>query len=143
MNILSFKDALKTDLEKIRSAFESIDKSNLPVTFKQFPKGSCGDTCEVLAEYLKDLGYGDFKYISGKLENGDSHAWILQNGIIIDITSDQFCEISTPVYFGPANSWYNQFDIQSKHTAGYENLDPRSKAALLCVHSKIVKELNT
>ena len=133
---------MRGDLAKIRSAFERIDKSNLPITFKNFPRGACGDTCEVLAEILKELGYGKFQYVTGRRENGNSHAWLQQKNLVIDITADQFEEISTPIYIGPLNSWYQEFEVQQDHEAGYNRLDTHSKAELSSVHLKITAELN-
>jgi hypothetical protein len=133
---------MRNDLVRIRASFEQIDKLNLPVTFKNFPRGACGDTCEVLAELLRELGHGSFQYISGCRENGNSHAWLERNSEIVDITADQFDEISDSVYLGLSNTWYQSFKIQQKHEAGYNRLDPRSRAELSSVHLRIKAELN-
>jgi hypothetical protein len=133
---------MRDDLVKIRTAFEQMDKSNLPVTFNDFPRGACGDTCEVLAEILKELGHGSFQYIAGRRESGNSHAWLECNSTIIDITADQFDEISDPVYIGPSNPWYQSFEVQQEHEAGYSRLDVRSRAELGGVHSRVKAELN-
>lgn len=133
---------MKDDLIRIRNAFELMDKSNLPVTFNNFPRGACGDTCEILAEILKELGHGSFQYIAGRRENGNSHAWLECNSTIIDITADQFDEISDSVYIGPSNSWYKSFEVQQEHEAGYSRLDAHSSAKLSAVHSRVGAELN-
>ncbi|GJA20887.1 hypothetical protein [Aeromonas caviae] len=133
---------MKNDLVKIRAAFERLDKTNLPVTFRNFPRGACGDTCEVLAEILKDLGHGTFRYVAGRRENGNSHAWLQYDSVIVDITADQFDEISEPVYLGPLNSWYQSFEVQQEHEAGFSRLDAHSRAELSAVHSRIQAELN-
>lgn len=133
---------MKNDLVKIRAAFERLDKTNLPVTFRNFPRGACGDTCEVLAEILKDLGHGTFRYVAGRCENGNSHAWLQYDSVIVDITADQFDEISEPVYLGPLNSWYQSFEVQQEHEAGFSRLDAHSRAELSAVHSRIQAELN-
>lgn len=133
---------MRDDLEKIRIAFEKVDKSNLPVTFRNFPLGACGDTCEVLAEILLELGHGTFQYVAGRCENGNSHAWLQRDSIIVDITADQFDEISEHVYVGPLNDWYRSFEVQQEHEAGYSRLDARSRAELSGVHSRVRAELN-
>ncbi len=135
-------EAMKEDLRKIRIAFEHMDKSNIPVTFINFPRGACGDTCEVLAEILKELEYGSFRYVAGRRKNGNSHAWLEQRGLIIDITADQFDEITESIYVGPSNSWYQQFEVQQKHEAGYSRLDAYSAAELSDVHSRVIAEIN-
>lgn len=137
------REVMKDDLVKIRAAFERLDKSNLPVTFRNFPRGACGDTCEVLAEILKEHGHGTFQYVVGRRENGISHAWLQSDAVIVDITADQFDEISEPVYLGPLNSWHQSFEVQQEHEAGYTRLDAHSRAELSGIHSRIHTELNT
>lgn len=119
-----------------------MDKSNLPVTFRSFPHGACGNTCEVLAEILNELGYGTFRYVAGRRENGNSHAWLQCDSVIVDFTADQFDEISEPVYIGPINSWCQSFEVQQEHEAGYSRLDAHSRAELSAVHSRVKAELN-
>jgi hypothetical protein len=133
---------MRDKLVRIRAAFERMDKSNIPVTFREFPSGACGDTCEVLAEILKELGYGNSQYVTGLRENGNSHAWLQFDSIIVDITADQFDEISENVYVGPLNDWYRSFEVQQKHDAGYSRLDASSIAELSNVHSRVRAELN-
>jgi hypothetical protein len=137
------REVMKDDLVKIRAAFERLDKSNLPVTFRNFPRGACRDTCDVLAEILKELGHGTFQYVAGRRKNGNSHAWLQSDAVIVDITADQFDEISEPVYLGPLNSWYQSFEVQQEHEAGYTRLDAHSRAELSGIHSRIHTELNT
>ncbi|MEZ8188251.1 MULTISPECIES: hypothetical protein [Shewanella] len=133
---------MRDDLEKIRIAFEKVDKSNLPITFSNFPHGACGDTCEVLAEILLELGHGTFQYVAGRRENGNSHAWLQRDSIIVDITADQFDEISEHVYVGSLNDWYRSFEVQQEHEAGYSRLGARSRAELSGVHSRVLAVLN-
>lgn len=128
---------MEEDLKRIRIVFEQLDKSNLPVSFQDFPLGACGDTCQVLAEILAELGYGEFRYIEGQREDGKGHAWLEQGGMFIDITADQFDEVSEPVYLGPPNSWYQQFGVKNAHTAGFRELDTKAAAELSDVHSKV------
>ena len=141
--MLCIRESMRNYLVRIRAAFERMDKSNLPVTFRNFPRGSCGDTCEVLAEILRELGHGSSQYKVGRRENGNSHAWLEINSVIVDITADQFDEISDPVYIGPSNPWYESFEIQQEHEAGYSRLDTRSRVELEGVHLRVNAELNT
>ena len=130
-------DILKTDLLRIREAFEQIDKTNITVGFEQFPYGSCGDTCEVLAEILGELGYGSFRYICGVNDAGQSHAWLKQESIIIDITADQFENIDESVYLGVSNEWYDSFEIIDEHPAGYRRFNRDEVIELSDVHCRV------
>jgi hypothetical protein len=70
-----------------------------PISFGNFPSGACGATCELLGDYLKDSGLGNWHYVSGvkATEWGGTHAWLEHEGTLVDITGDQFAEVSTKV----------------------------------------------
>ena len=129
------------------------------ITFHHFPRGCCGDTSYLLAEFLKNHGY---ETIWVSTERGDwSHAWLvlkdgrvkeptprsfewpeeikvviegygafepekivditryeaedIENGLIIDITSDQFDDWDYPVYVGFMNPFYRTFNFNQAH----------------------------
>ena len=133
------------------------------LTFWHFPRGCCGDTCDLLAYYLR-LKRINTLYVWGNY--GDStHAWLvvndnrvkeptprfyetppeirdilkayggsvsespidvtryeendLLNGLIIDITGDQFGQ--QPVYVGPYNSFYFDIEFEEAHGCGRLN----------------------
>lgn len=84
--ILSLAKKFRTAIDK---ACEN-DDFNDDVSFSRFPFGCCGDTCYVLAEYLKEKGV-DSIYVCG-LEYPQSHAWIV-------IKDDR---VKKPSYIKPA-----------------------------------------
>lgn len=95
---------------QFRHAIESLDEVNLGV-LKYFPEGCCGNTALMLGAYLHECKLGDFRYVSG--ERGSlSHAWLEKNGMIVDITGDQF-ENGAAVYVGRRNAFYRKFRIHS------------------------------
>jgi hypothetical protein len=72
-----------------RAAIERTDRKDLSIVFEHFPLGSCGDTTDLLAEFLKDRGCGAFRRICG--QRGErSHASLTSDGVVVDITADQF-----------------------------------------------------
>lgn len=127
--------------------------------FDNFPTGSCGDTCYLLAEYLRNMGVETIWY-SAQREDW-SHAWLvvkdgrvrqatqrffqwpeelrdvvarygvehpeqsvditryefedLQDGLIIDITGDQFEDYDNPVHVGLLDSFHQSFDFNQAH----------------------------
>ncbi|WP_426502926.1 hypothetical protein ACPPVO_35540 [Dactylosporangium sp. McL0621] len=82
------------------------------ISLAQFPKGSCGDTCELLGQFLADKGLGDWQYRSGQRDEPfHTHAWLEQNGLILDITADQFPDINEPVVLTWAPGWHAQFQL--------------------------------
>lgn len=149
------------------------------ISFHHFPKGCCGDTSDLLAEYLHRNGV---ETIWVSMERDGSHAWLvvkdlrvkeptptsfnwpehlwdtlkgygvenpektidttryeetdLENGLLIDITSDQFPEYSIPVYVGIQDDFHRQFRFIQAHD--YEGLGtPR----LDNIYRKIMKYL--
>ena len=152
---------------RFRSAIEVAYKDgklSSDIIFKRFPHGCCGDTCYLLAEYLKSYGIETIWYSA---ERGEwSHAWLvvkdkrvkepsqrfnfwprevwdvlkeygvdhpeapidvtkynetdLSNGLIIDITADQFEDFDEPVYVGGLDYFHNSFVFVQAHD--YEGL---------------------
>lgn len=94
------------------------------IVFRNFPIGCCGDTCDLLAQFLLDNNIGSYcvrgTYRKGSFKDMQSHAWLLtDNRIIIDITSDQFkytpklLNYNKSVYVGAENDFYRLFEVDS------------------------------
>lgn len=154
---------------RFRKAIESAHDKGLfarDIGFDDFPTGSCGDTCYLLAEYLRAFGI-DTIWHSGERDMW-SHAWLvvkdervkkptprffeapddirdilnlysggqynesvditryeendLQEGLIIDITGDQFVDYDLPVYVGDMDCFHKSFEFNQAHD--YEKMVP-------------------
>ncbi len=93
------------------------------ISFMSFPLGCCGDTCDLLAQFLQDVGIRTY-YISGTYASGNfhavrSHAWLeTEDGTVIDITGDQFKDLSEfgyfnySVYVGLKTEFHNLFEVR-------------------------------
>lgn len=103
------KDRILELYSEFRRRLERCPSQNLPVSLHDFPRGACGDAAPLLAEFLSEHGYGPFRYILGE-RNGRSHAWLQGNGLIIDITADQFEDFDAPVFVGESSTWHESFD---------------------------------
>lgn len=86
--MLILKDKLFNLGCEIRSSIENMGIENFPQSsfFKNFPRGCCGDTSNLLAKYLTEHNILA-EYVWGINNNGQSHAWLESQGTIIDITS--------------------------------------------------------
>ena len=66
--------------EQFRNAMDCAKEAGYfenEVCFKSFPKGSCGETCYLLAEYLLDHGIYT-EYVEGmNYSESQSHAWLV------------------------------------------------------------------
>lgn len=58
--------------------------------FNDFPRGCCGDTCYLLAEYLQASGIETI-YVCGE-DKDQSHAWLVVNNEMIKEPTKQFYE---------------------------------------------------
>lgn len=110
---IQFRNAI----EAAKSAGESHDY------IREFPKGQCGNISDIFSQYLIDLDIEPVFYVNGTYygDNEDerwSHTWLEVDGIIIDLTADQFklnnkpLQNNTPVYVGLINDWYRLFDTE-------------------------------
>jgi len=89
------------------------------VGLQAFPRGACGDTSELLGQYLRDSGLGVWTYCSGWFSHY-SHAWLERDGLVVDITADQFTDTLPPVIVTLDRSWHAQFDRMGSHVAGLD-----------------------
>jgi len=109
------------DLKKVyskasafRKAIESLGVEKLGLLFRAFPAGCCGNTSLMLGAYLSTEGLGEFDYVSG-IRGKQSHAWLEKEGIIVDITSDQFKK-GMRVYVGTTNRFYKHFRVEYRRS---------------------------
>lgn len=120
--------------KRFRAAILACDRVNLPITLRDFPKGACGDASLLLAKYLEQFGFSPLTYVWGwrttSFERGrQSHAWLEQDGLIIDITADQFSN-AEPVLVTTDRSWHEQFEVEQKSPADYEQYEEESRREL-------------
>lgn len=101
-------DRVREVAEWVRSAISALDRSPLPVTWANFPHGSCDAATYVLAHFIQErLGIVSTR-AAGWLPHGrsKSHAWLEVDGLIVDITADQFG--LPPVIVAAASEWHSQ-----------------------------------
>lgn len=102
----SYVEAVRDAARRFRAALE---QGGLRLcSLADFPNGSCGDTSELLGQYLSDSGLGVWSYRNGtQLDPFFSHAWVERDGLIVDITADQFPDMPEPVPLTTDRSWHD------------------------------------
>ncbi|NKC59074.1 hypothetical protein HED34_03745 [Vagococcus fluvialis] len=100
--------------------------------FANFPRGCCGDTSFLLAQYLLKnniksyYAWGFFN--NDEIEELQSHAWLLLDNkkTIVDITGDQFMNdelfynYDKSIYIGEEDNFHKLFNVNEWHIT--ENL---------------------
>ncbi len=93
--------------QRFRAALEQAGPFSL-AGLRQFPAGACGDTCRLLAEYMHRSGLGEFAIVTGwRRPQMITHAWLTRDGVIVDITADQFAEVDDAVIVGRTSPWHS------------------------------------
>jgi len=128
-----------------RLAIERCDPRHLTISLQGFPKGSCGDAAPLLGTFLEEQGLGTFMYVLGTREggkNGHSHAWLEAEGVLVDITADQFPEIDQKVIVTTRSDWHATFEREEvRDKADFRIYDERTVAALERAYAAILAEM--
>lgn len=126
---------------EFRQAIESMDISLFPNSsfFENFPKGCCGDASNLLSKYLSKHGI-ETEYVWG-LKGEQSHAWLEYDVYLIDITADQFSDITQKVIFTTDKSWYNKFRIKDRHDGDFEKYESFNKNRLSIIYNNILRHI--
>ncbi len=125
---------------KLRKAIEKCDKNQIPNSFESFPKDCCRDAHLILSKYLIEKGLGEFDLILG-MRWKKSHAWLLQNKIILDITADQFDDQKEKVIVTTNSKWHDAFNGTVLQIADLNLLEDDKKNILLGSYKTIMNYL--
>lgn len=138
-------DEIRQEASRLRAAIVASGGGGY-IAFRDFPHGSCGDASILLGEYLSGLGYGDWNYIPGtRIRDDFSHAWIEQNGVIVDITADQFDDVNEPVIVTRSRDWHGQFRVDTDvvHVARIGVYDAATRRTLTAVYAAVSAALRS
>lgn len=106
LNISGFATRFRNALTDVLS-----DLKYVPPPFAHFPRGSCGIASDMLGSILNEKLEAQALYISAthRIEN-TSHAWLHYDGIVIDVTGDQFPGRPS-VYVGQPDRWFDLWKV--------------------------------
>lgn len=140
----------KMNIDKIKLAStnfrNAIDKCHqlLGITFKHFPKGSCGDAAPLLGTYLIENKLGEFQYYTGNYgaeETWSSHAWLQAGNLVVDITADQFPDITKKIIVEEYSLWHNKLNGEALNLADYRIYDHYTASNLSCLYKTIMRHI--
>jgi hypothetical protein len=129
---------------QFRRAIERCPRSRLPIQFRDFPHGSCGDATLLLEKFLQENGHTGFKYIPA-MRDDHAHAWLQRGDLVVDITADQFPDQRRSVIVALNSRWHKTFERdlleEQEHVADFEQYDHRTAAELRIVYRLIISHL--
>lgn len=106
-------------VKQFRHALDQLDWGAMPIGFHNFPSGTCGDISDILANYLRSRGIEEIEYVCGTFPDGKTHAWLEVYGYIVDITADQFPDVSQSVIVTNTSPWHEQLTVKKQRKAGF------------------------
>ncbi|HBN08982.1 MAG TPA: hypothetical protein DD435_10160 [Cyanobacteria bacterium UBA8530] len=129
-------DRLRSLAEQFRAAIVRCPKEMLPVALQRFPRGACGTSCDLLGQYLIDSEHSSVEYICGH-RGIQSHAWLLVEGLIIDITANQFQEIGSEIIIKKGSRFHKSFIEDFRRQGGIWRDEQYSQATLESTYQEI------
>ena len=114
----SFRDAI--ECARDNNEFSIRDRMS------QFPRGCCDDASDLFAHFLwKEYHLCSIRvdgtYYADDPENNIWHTWLEVDGIVVDLTVDQFA-IDKRIYVESADSFYMSFETRKEKYVGFLSL---------------------
>jgi hypothetical protein len=137
---------LRAAAARFRTALEIVGPASGAPGLRNFPKDSCADTVLLLGAHLLDGGFGAFDGVGGEFgEPGSlecySHAWLECDGVIVDITADQFPDVSQAVIVTRDDRWHRLFHTSNRGVADFRRYGPDTIAQLGIIYDRILARL--
>lgn len=150
--VSDYCERVRAAANTFRVALERCPPSALGVGFEAFPAGACGDTSLLLGRFLRECGLGDWNYVSAVRREQSaagwptmmSHAWLECDGVIVDITSDQFEQFDDIVVVPAAevSEFYATFEPETRSVADYRSGDPSVVSYLDSVYRQVLSRVS-
>ncbi|EGR2288619.1 hypothetical protein D0815_24525 [Vibrio parahaemolyticus] len=126
-------EEIKKEVIKARGVFEEHHNHISKTFFGDFSSASCGSSADILAEYLLSKGVQNIEYVYGERDGG-SHGWLEIEGLIIDITGDQFEDGVEGIFISTNRDFHDQFSpLERNDKPGVNGVlrDPYNKFKVL------------
>lgn len=112
-----------------------------PQFWPGFPGGACSDASLVLGAILDDAGHSGFECAWGEIVKPDgtrpSHGWLQRGDLIVDITADQFDEVSEPVIVSTDSAWHRKWQIVTMSPGDLKEHKIREVAELYTLYHEV------
>lgn len=81
-------------------------------------------------------------YYSETEKNWISHAWLQAGDIVVDITADQFPEMTNPAIVQENSEWHARLNGEAENLGDYRIYDHQTVSYLGKLYAKIIIEIN-
>ncbi len=132
---------------KFRKRFLEMPKDFRPLGMTDFPRGSCGRMTTLLGSFLKREGLGVFTYVCaergeecGPLNDWTSHAWLEKDGLIVDVTADQFDDCKDEVIVTTDSDFHRSFVVTPDSCRELEIIELGGSPDLVATYEYLVNE---
>jgi hypothetical protein len=127
---------------QFREALSEIPASGLPPELSflpaEFPRACCGPAVLLLNALIgEELGLSGEYVADVRPADQRSDAWLELDGLIVDVTADQFPDARDAVVVTRDRSWHAQFEENTRHSASLSAYDCSTRAS----YEFVIREL--
>ena len=136
-----------TAATRYREALDTVAAKGVHQRLAGFPRGCCKAAAILLARHLAESGLGkSISLVLGTRQDSKTrvatHAWLRIDGLIVDITADQFNDVTERVIVSSCNPWHDQFVThQSDYPSFWPNAD-RARGDYSSMYNHLLESLN-
>lgn len=99
-----------------RRGLEAMTPTQRGIGFADFPRGTCGPVSELMGRIVLERTGHLGRYVVGDghpaLSSPQSHAWLEVDGLIVDLTHDQFLGTGLSGWVFEASDWHAAFETE-------------------------------
>jgi hypothetical protein len=129
-----------------RKHFVDMPKDLKPFWMANFPRGGCGFMTTLLGNFLSLKGLGMFTYVCrergeecSQANDWTSHAWLEKDGLIVDVTADQFDDCKDEVIVTSDSDFHRSFVMTTDSPEPLHIIGPGSRPDLVATYEYIIR----
>jgi hypothetical protein len=140
-------DERNMEIEEIRNISMAVrgaiadSEAVWPHFWHGFPGGACSEASLVLGAILDDAGHGGFECAWGEIVKPDgtrpSHGWLQRGDLIVDITADQFDDVTESIIVSRDSAWHRKWRVVTMSPGDLKEHKIREVAELYTLYHEV------
>ena len=127
-NHLDWSSRVRQVAKRVRDAICRILPCDLAPELSNFPRAACGSTVLILNAVIEHELGSSGQYVAGvRSTDEQSHAWLELDDLIIDLTANQFSDVTESVIVTRDREWHDQFREITRPSARLMEYDPETR----------------